>query len=259
MLLRWPAVARLQPRPCRLGRLCCPRACLACACCLTTFCCLLVCCLLGEGSSRTCVAGCTSRHFMVHLPLPHPQNHTPNPPPHPTHTHAPPRPRRRYGCSTGTPTASQTLADIAATFSLLTGQLGKRQEDTVLYGQVRCFTEGSDVKFGVRMLPQAAGCRHLACSSHSLDTRLPRLTPRCCARTCAAAFLLSCQPAPASSIHSLPHASCRAWAAGPPATSGRSCQAWAAWRCMRPSFRVGGVSWRQAGPGALVCGRVCVC
>ncbi|PSC68542.1 alpha beta-hydrolase [Micractinium conductrix] len=40
-----------------------------------------------------------------------------------------------YGCSTGTPTASQTLADIAATFSLLTGQLGKRQEDTVLYGQ----------------------------------------------------------------------------------------------------------------------------
>lgn len=42
---------------------------------------------------------------------------------------------RRYGCSTGTPTASQTLADCAAVLALLQNQLGKRVEDTVLYGQ----------------------------------------------------------------------------------------------------------------------------
>lgn len=40
-----------------------------------------------------------------------------------------------YGRSTGTPAASQTLADVAAVTSLLTGQLGKRLEDTILYGQ----------------------------------------------------------------------------------------------------------------------------
>lgn len=40
-----------------------------------------------------------------------------------------------YGCSTGVPAASQTLSDIGAVFSFLTQQLGKRPEDTVLYGQ----------------------------------------------------------------------------------------------------------------------------
>lgn len=42
---------------------------------------------------------------------------------------------RRYGCSTGKPTASQTLADIAAVLRCLQAELGKRPEDTVLYGQ----------------------------------------------------------------------------------------------------------------------------
>lgn len=41
----------------------------------------------------------------------------------------------RYGCSSGAPAASQTLSDIAAAFSFLTQQLGKQQQDTVLYGQ----------------------------------------------------------------------------------------------------------------------------
>jgi hypothetical protein len=41
----------------------------------------------------------------------------------------------RYGCSSGTPTVSQTLADIGAVAAFLQGQLGKRLEDTVLYGQ----------------------------------------------------------------------------------------------------------------------------
>ncbi|KAL4421927.1 hypothetical protein ABPG77_005211 [Micractinium sp. CCAP 211/92] len=40
-----------------------------------------------------------------------------------------------YGCSSGAPAASQTLSDVAAAFSYLTQQLGKRPEDTVLYGQ----------------------------------------------------------------------------------------------------------------------------
>lgn len=40
-----------------------------------------------------------------------------------------------YGCSTGKPTASHTLADIAAVLQFLQTELGKRPEDTVLYGQ----------------------------------------------------------------------------------------------------------------------------
>ncbi|EFN60175.1 hypothetical protein CHLNCDRAFT_29399, partial [Chlorella variabilis] len=40
-----------------------------------------------------------------------------------------------YGCSTGTPAVSHTLDDISAVADLLQRQLGKRLEDTVLYGQ----------------------------------------------------------------------------------------------------------------------------